>query len=191
MNITDITDESGYIEAIGRKAASQAIQQAIDVTEQQKRGAIGVAEAEKERMISVAQAHKVREISTKEAEQQQFVQMAGIDKATEIGKRTAIFEQEAMVKAAERAMRIQVAEADAAAVAGENESKQRVAETDAALRIKQPRPTRPRSVAVARRTRTSTRGADQSQRRGLPRRWQKIEKEQRAELEARARAEPR
>ena len=28
VNITDITDESGYIEAIGRKAASQAIQQA-------------------------------------------------------------------------------------------------------------------------------------------------------------------
>src|SRR5947209_18704000 len=28
VNITDITDESGYIEAIGRKAASQAVQQA-------------------------------------------------------------------------------------------------------------------------------------------------------------------
>ena len=34
VNITDITDESGYIEAIGKKAASQAIQQAeIDVAE--------------------------------------------------------------------------------------------------------------------------------------------------------------
>ena len=44
VNITDITDESGYIEAIGRKAAAQAIQQAgIDVAEQEKRGAIGVA----------------------------------------------------------------------------------------------------------------------------------------------------
>ena len=48
VNITDITDESGYIEAIGKKAASQAIQQAeIDVAQQQKKGAIGVAEAEK------------------------------------------------------------------------------------------------------------------------------------------------
>ena len=28
VNITDITDESGYIEAIGRKAASEAVQQA-------------------------------------------------------------------------------------------------------------------------------------------------------------------
>ena len=38
VNITDITDESGYIEAIGRKAAAEAIQQAkIDVAEQEKR----------------------------------------------------------------------------------------------------------------------------------------------------------
>src|SRR5436190_16925591 len=46
VNITDLTDESGYIEAIGRKAASQAVQQAkIDVAEQEKHGQIGVAEA--------------------------------------------------------------------------------------------------------------------------------------------------
>jgi flotillin len=190
VNITDITDESGYIEAIGRKAASQAIQQAeIDVAEQQKRGAIGVAEAEKERMISVAQAHKVREIGTKEAEQQQFVRIAEIDKATEIGKRTAIFEQEAMVKAAERAMRIQVAEADAAAVAGENESKQRVAETDAALRIKQAET----YEAAERRRREADANVREAQyvaeARAAEAMSQKIEKEQRAELEARARAE--
>ena len=44
VNITDITDESGYIEAIGRKAAAIAIQQAkIDVAEQEKKGQIGVA----------------------------------------------------------------------------------------------------------------------------------------------------
>src|SRR5262245_24223603 len=39
VNITDITDESGYIEAMGRKAASEAIQSAeIDVAKQQMRG---------------------------------------------------------------------------------------------------------------------------------------------------------
>ena len=42
VNMTDITDESGYIEAIGRKAAAEAVQSAeIDVAEQEKRGAIG------------------------------------------------------------------------------------------------------------------------------------------------------
>src|SRR5215203_5891025 len=65
VNITDITDESGYIEAIGRKAAAIAIQQAkIDVAEQEKMGQIGVAEAERERTISVANATKEREIGT-------------------------------------------------------------------------------------------------------------------------------
>src|SRR6185436_16401342 len=68
VNITDITDESGYIEAIGRKAASQAVQQAkVDVAEQEKLGQIGVAEAERERFIQVANASKLREIGTREA----------------------------------------------------------------------------------------------------------------------------
>src|SRR5205809_1273327 len=60
VNITDITDESGYIEAIGRKAASTAIQQAgIDVAEQEKLGAIGVATAVRQRAIEVAEAEKL------------------------------------------------------------------------------------------------------------------------------------
>lgn len=55
VNITDITDESGYIESIGKKAASTAINQAkVDVAEQEKRGSIGAAEAEKEQRIQVA-----------------------------------------------------------------------------------------------------------------------------------------
>src|SRR5687768_16427456 len=63
VNITDITDESGYIEAIGRKAAAIAIQQAkIDVAEQEKKGKTGVAEADRERVIQVANATKLREI---------------------------------------------------------------------------------------------------------------------------------
>ena len=74
VNITDITDESGYIEAIGRKAASQAVQQAkIDVAEQEKRGQIGVAEAEREKAIQVANATKLREIGTREALREQAV----------------------------------------------------------------------------------------------------------------------
>src|SRR5262245_46029441 len=41
VNITDITDESGYIQAIGKKAAAVAVQQAsIDVAQQEKVGAV-------------------------------------------------------------------------------------------------------------------------------------------------------
>ena len=39
VNIKDIDDESGYIKALGQKAASEAINQArIDVAEQEKKG---------------------------------------------------------------------------------------------------------------------------------------------------------
>ena len=83
VNITDITDESGYIEAIGRKAAAIAIQQAkIDVAEQEKKGQIGVAEAEREQAIAVANATKVREIGTREATREQAIRVAQLDKDT-------------------------------------------------------------------------------------------------------------
>jgi flotillin len=55
VNVTDITDESGYIDSIGKKAAATAINQAkIDVAEQEKKGEIGRAEAERERRIQVS-----------------------------------------------------------------------------------------------------------------------------------------
>ena len=45
VNIKDIEDDSGYIRALGRKAAAEAVNQAmIDVAEQEKLGKIGVAE---------------------------------------------------------------------------------------------------------------------------------------------------
>lgn len=56
VNITDITDESDYIDSIGKKAASEAINKArVDVAIQEKSGAIGEAEANREREIRVAE----------------------------------------------------------------------------------------------------------------------------------------
>jgi flotillin len=55
VNITDITDESDYIESIGKKAIARAVNQAkIDVAEQYKQGEIGKAAADKERFVEVA-----------------------------------------------------------------------------------------------------------------------------------------
>jgi flotillin len=55
VNIRDITDESGYIEAIGKKAAAEAINQAkVEVAHQQKIGVVGEAEALKLQRIQVA-----------------------------------------------------------------------------------------------------------------------------------------
>src|SRR5258708_31210388 len=76
VNITDLTDDSGYIEAIGRKAASTAINQAeVDVSEQQKLGAIGVAKAKQQQAVEVANAEKLREIGTKGADRERAVRV--------------------------------------------------------------------------------------------------------------------
>jgi len=57
VNITDINDESGYIQAIGKEAAAKAINDAKrKVAEQEKDGAIGEANAKREQRISVSLA---------------------------------------------------------------------------------------------------------------------------------------
>ena len=72
VNITDITDESDYIESIGKKAAAEAINQAkVDVAEQDKNGSIGEAEAIQEQEIKVAEALAKAEIGRKTAEANQ------------------------------------------------------------------------------------------------------------------------
>lgn len=137
VNITDITDESGYIEAIGQKAATQAIQKARgDVADNEKMGAIRVAEAEREKAVEVANANKVREIGTREALREQAVRIAELEKEQKIGEQRAAFEREAQIKDAEREMRIRLANADAAATVGENEAQAQVAASQADLQVK-------------------------------------------------------
>jgi flotillin len=138
VNITDITDGAGYIEAIGRKAASQAVQKAkVDVAEQEKMGGIGVAEAEREKIVQVANATKVREIGTREALREQAVRVAQLDKEQKVGEQTAALERDAQVKDAERAMRISIAEANAKAIAGEAQAQADIAAAQANLQVKQ------------------------------------------------------
>jgi flotillin len=136
VNITDITDESGYIEAIGRKAAATAIQQAvIDVADQEKKGAVGVAQANRQKDVEVAEAHKERDIGTKAADKDRLVQVAVLDKETKIGEQTAEYERDADIADAERAKRIRVADANATAVEGENQAKALVAKAEATLQV--------------------------------------------------------
>jgi flotillin len=57
VNITDIHDESGYIEALGKEAAAKAINDAkISVAEMDRDGAIGHAKAVQDQRIQVAAA---------------------------------------------------------------------------------------------------------------------------------------
>ncbi len=137
VNITDITDESGYIEAIGQKAASEAIQKARgDVADNEKMGEIRVADAEREKAVQVANAQKVREVGTRLAMREQAVRVAELDKEQEVGEQTAVFEQQAQVADADRDKRVKVADADARAVEGENLSKADIASSQATLQVK-------------------------------------------------------
>jgi flotillin len=137
VNITDITDESGYIDAIGKKAASLAIQQARgDVAENERLGEVRVASAEREKLVQVANAHKDQLIGTREAERDQAVQVANLERDECLGQQAARFEQEAGVKEAERKKRIQVAEAEAVAITGENLAQAKVLASQAELAVK-------------------------------------------------------
>ncbi|MCY6372135.1 flotillin family protein [Clostridium ganghwense] len=57
VNVTDINDESGYIEALGKEAAAKAINDAKkSVAEKNRDGAIGEAEAKREERVRVSKA---------------------------------------------------------------------------------------------------------------------------------------
>ena len=80
VNVRDIDDESGYIQAIGRKAAAEAVNQAlVDVAEQERHGQTGVAELERDRRRAVAAAEAAAEIGEKEAERDRRRVTAGLD----------------------------------------------------------------------------------------------------------------
>lgn len=190
VNITDITDESGYIEAIGQKAASQAIQQArADVAEQEKMGEVKVVEADKEKAIQVASATRQKQIGMREAQRETAVRIAELDKEQKIGEQTAAFQRESQVKDAERTMRISLAEANAKAVAGENTAQAAIVASQAALQVKQAEAyqigeTRKREAEAA---------VQEAQNRAMAKaavaQSERVEAERRAALEAPAKAE--
>jgi flotillin len=60
VNVTDIKDESGYIEALGKEAAAKAINDAKkSVAEKNRDGSIGEANAEKDQRIQVSEANSL------------------------------------------------------------------------------------------------------------------------------------
>ncbi|MCQ2163614.1 MAG: flotillin family protein [Bacteroidales bacterium] len=68
VNVTDIRDESGYIEALGKEAAAKAINDAKkSVAEQNRYGEIGKAEADRDKDIRIAETSRDTRISTADA----------------------------------------------------------------------------------------------------------------------------
>ena len=190
VNITDITDESGYIDAIGQKAASQAIQQArADVAEEERKGETRVAEAERDKAVQVASAQRDQSIGTREAERDEAIRVAELSKEQSVGEETAAFEKQSQVKSAEREMRVDVANADASAIDGENVAQAKVAASQAELAVK-----RAEAYEVGEgRKREAEAKVLEVQNRALATaalaEAEKVEAEQRAALEAPARAQ--
>ena len=145
VNITDITDESNYIQSIGKKAAAEAINRAkIDVAEQEKSGAIGEAAAIRERDIRVAENLAEAEKGKKKAEADQRIYVQQQETTASIGEAETTRERDIRVaenlaesdkgkKRADTDKRIYVQSQEAEAVKGENESRAHIAATNAEL----------------------------------------------------------
>lgn len=115
VNIKDIKDESGYLDALGKEAAAKVINEALQrVAEQTREGQIGKAKAEKDQAIGVAEAQQAREIGVAEANRTKEIGIADADSTS----------------------RIKVSEANAKAIQGENLAEVTIAQSDAEKRAK-------------------------------------------------------
>lgn len=127
VNVTDIRDESGYIEALGKEAAAKAINEAkVSVAEQEKIGETGKAMADRERDVQIAETHRDRDVKIAVTNKDKEVSIAVAAKDEAIGRAEA-----------QRDTRIKTSEANAIAVSGENEAKINIAGSDALRREKE------------------------------------------------------
>jgi len=145
VNITDITDQSGYIEAIGQKAAASAINKAkVEVAEQEKLGAIGEATANRAKDVQVSEQHAQSTMGTKKADSEQRIAVAKYDAEGVAGEAAGDREQEIAIaeeeskreqgkKEAELAVRVKVATLESQAIVGENKSQGEIADANAIL----------------------------------------------------------
>ena len=137
VNIKDINDESGYIEAIGQKAGARAVQQARgDVAEQEKLGEIAVAEANQVKDIAVADANRDRSIGVASANRDQAVEIADLERETAVAQQRAEYERDTAIAQADQGRRVAVAAANADAVTGETKAQAQVAGAEAELKVK-------------------------------------------------------
>ncbi len=161
VNVRDITDESGYIESIGKRAAADAINRAkVEVAEAERSGATGEAVALREKTINVSREQATAIQGQKDLEQQQRVKVSAFEAEAVKGEAQAKRDREitmaqreaetvASKKQAEQEQRIRVADAEATATVGENTSRAQMAESNAKLAEIQAETTRRSQVALA------------------------------------------
>ena len=127
VNVTDIKDESGYIEAQGKEAAAKAINEAkVSVANQFKFGETGKAVADRDKDIQIAETQRERDVKIAITQKDREVSIASAGKDEAIGKAEAA-----------RDTRIKTSEANAIAIRGENEAQISIANSDATRREKE------------------------------------------------------
>lgn len=127
VNVTDIRDESGYIEALGKEAAAKAINEAkVSVAEQERMGETGKAIAERTKDVNIAETHRERDTQIAVTLKDKEVSIANAQRDEVIGKAEA-----------EKEQRVKTSEANAFAVKGENNARIEIAQSDALRREKE------------------------------------------------------
>lgn len=127
VNVTDIKDESSYIDALGKEAASKAINEAkISVAEQEKIGETGKAAADREKDTQIADTLRDRDVKIANTTKDKEISIAIASRDEAIGKAEA-----------EKDVRIKISEANALAVQGENKAKIDIANSEAQRREKE------------------------------------------------------
>jgi flotillin len=124
VNVTDIKDESGYIEALGKEAAAKAINDARkSVSEKNRDGSIGEAQAQQDERTQVSAAMAQAKIGEANANRDERIKVADADALAKVGEAEAL-----------QLQRIRTSDADARAVEGENKAKIDIAQSDALRR---------------------------------------------------------
>jgi len=121
VNVTDITDDAGYIDALGKEATAHAVNDAKRlVAEKNRDGEIGQANAEETQRVQVADANSKAQIGEAEAEQRRRTSVAEANSKAQIGEAEA-----------DQRRRTNSAIANAKAIEGENLSQVSIANTNA------------------------------------------------------------
>ena len=139
VNVTDIQDESGYIEALGKEAAAKAVNEAkVVVAQNNREGAIGEAEARRDQRISVSQAEALAKVgeakALSESENEAKIIVAQQNREGAIGEAEAMQDQRIKVANAEATAKVGEAKANAESVEGQNDAAILVAQSEAKRR---------------------------------------------------------
>ena len=138
VNVTDIKDESGYIEALGKEAAATAINDAKkSVAEKDRDGYIGEANAVQDQRVQVADAIAKAKIGEANAARIERIQISEANAQAQIGEADADAKAKTGEAEAQREQRIKVSEANARAVEGENLAKIDIANSEATRRAQE------------------------------------------------------